>query len=102
LKAESVEESNWQSFSDEFVSRFIGAAIWIIDNLAEQAIDLWLTLRNLPAELEMSAAHPTAIEARSKALNDFDWRDSNGSPIKDLPFSLHYQNGPSEAWPPRH
>ncbi|MEY9158498.1 integrase [Bradyrhizobium japonicum] len=99
-RAEFAEERSWQPFSDEFVSAFIGRGIWIVENLAEQAVLLWLELRVLPNELGLSASHPKVIAERSRRLAEFAWRDKHGKPIRTLDFDLHYLEGPSNAWPP--
>uniref|UniRef100_Q07NR7 Phage integrase family protein n=1 Tax=Rhodopseudomonas palustris (strain BisA53) TaxID=316055 RepID=Q07NR7_RHOP5 len=99
-RAGPAEERNWKPFSDEFVSEFVSRGIWIIENLAEQSVGLWLQLRIVPDELDLSATHPTVIAERARCLAEFDWRDKHGNAINTLGFELHYLEGPSNTWPP--
>ncbi|WP_441227957.1 integrase [Tardiphaga sp. 20_F10_N6_6] len=93
-------ERNWQPFSDIFTTEFISRSIWIIENIAEDAIRLWLELREIPRALGMSSAHPTISKMRAARIADFVWTDKTGEPIFELPFVLHYRDAATTDWPP--
>lgn len=95
---EKKPKVSWPPFSDEFVTEFFSRAIWIIENIADDAVRLWLDLRLVPARLGKVAAEVSAM--RAEAIYDFEWTDKNGEPLRELPFLLHYYDGVSNEWPP--
>lgn len=96
---EKKPQVSWPPFSDEFVTEFFSRAIWIIENIADDAYRLWLDLRLMPERLGKTIRDVTQL--RAEAIANFKWTTKAEKPLHQLPFSLHYYDGATSEWPPR-
>ena len=93
-------ERSWQPFSDLFVTEFVSRAVWIFENIAAQAMNLWLELQTLPKVLGVPPHDPRLLATRRKIMEEYKWTDAAGRPLTELPFILRYRDGETAAWPP--
>jgi hypothetical protein len=93
-------ERSWQPFSDLFVTEFVSRAVWIFENIAAQAMNLWIELQTLPKVLGVPPHDPRLLATRRKIMEEYKWTDAAGRPLTELPFILRYRDGETAAWPP--
>lgn len=99
----------YQHLSDAFVTEFMRRALWIHENLADQAIDFWRADTALRDELlakGYGVTNPLVVESRLRALRAFQWKTVSGAPLSELPFNLSGSDGRggyimTNVWPPQ-
>lgn len=98
-------QSPYEPLPDSFVAEAGWRALWLLDELGPQVIKCARILREaLESRVDSDSKHTRWIYRREraiKALEDFEWVDSKGMPITQLPFSLKWASGEEHDWPPR-
>jgi integrase len=100
---------NYQHLSDEFVTEFMRRALWIHENLADQAIDFWhadTELRDTMLRDGWTIHNPVVVAARLKAMQAFPWKNAANEPLTKLPFPLRETDTKgnetlTKEWPPK-
>ena len=100
---------NYEHLSDEFVTEFMRRALWIHENLADQAIDFWradIALRDGMISEGWNVFSQPVVDARLDAMRSFPWKTAAGSPLTQLPFDLRESDLAgghflTREWPPK-
>lgn len=108
VRALTHTSKHYEHFSDQFTTEFIGRALWIQENIANQVIDFWhedTKLRKKFVQEGTPSHFPNVGEARIKALLSYPWKDRFGNALHQLPFPLRQSDGCGETltreWPPK-
>lgn len=110
-EAESIDDEprQFQPFSDEYVAETGWRVAWMVEHLGLQLIKCAEALVAIYGPLKSTSEKFHALEckrswAASKFLASYDWLDTKGEPLAELPFDIRFTGqgkGTGFCWPPK-